>query len=436
MSCLYRAINEAALAQCRTKNEAFVVIALSNQTFGYGKVSDPLTDKRLSQLTHIRLDRLRVALNAVIKKGIFERKSHRQFGYEYSIGKTFLATYQGKVYTPSIPKNSQLTENENPQTRTGQDLTQMGANLPENRTHTVTNTDKPLKKPQQQKNSVPLAEQSSIKLCFTDIDQIPTSFAIETANANTRIEFAFGETTPDATTLTQSVTKPAPKPVPEPRTTSAENMTKLRKILDSIRRKKSDNIEQLTKKPITASRPEKTTSLEPWQQDALEAADYLERMETEKAATQTTTAVCCGNEKDKKQQPQQQPRVKVPESVGEENLKACYNHLQTLPDDEQKKVVLVFNYNVKTRTISNKVGYFISLIQAAKTDSLTVPTEAIVKQPPTAEKIAAEKERERRVDLWSDFTWLQDNSAWQKIDMATLAKQMGSQMEAAYAMFA
>jgi hypothetical protein len=65
-----------------------------------------------------------------------------------------------------------------------------------------------------------------------------------------------------------------------------------------------------------------------------------------------------------------------------------------------------------------------------------VPPEAIIKKPPTPKQKAATKEREDRVDKWSDFTWLQQNSALQGVEMKHLAKQMGPTMEAAYAMFA
>ena len=63
MTSLSRDINDTARAFCSTKNELLVVMALTNQTIGYGKISDPLTDKRLAKITGIRLDRLRPAIN-------------------------------------------------------------------------------------------------------------------------------------------------------------------------------------------------------------------------------------------------------------------------------------------------------------------------------------------------------------------------------------
>jgi hypothetical protein len=129
MTSLSRDINDTARAFCSTKNELLVVMALTNQTIGYGKIGDPLTDKRLAKITGIRLDRLRPAINAVIEKGLFDRKPHKRFGHEYSIGADFLQAYPDKVYTPSISQNSQkksISEKQNPISRNNTDLTQMG----------------------------------------------------------------------------------------------------------------------------------------------------------------------------------------------------------------------------------------------------------------------------------------------------------------------
>ena len=69
MTSLSRDINSAARLYCTTKNELLVVMSLANQTLGYGKISDPLTDKRLEKLTGIRLDRLRPASQLLPPKG-------------------------------------------------------------------------------------------------------------------------------------------------------------------------------------------------------------------------------------------------------------------------------------------------------------------------------------------------------------------------------
>ena len=124
MSNIYRDLNQTAIAYCKNKNELLVFIVLMNQTLGYGKTSDPLTDKRLAQLTGIRLDRLRVALKSVVYNGLFDRKPHQQYGYEYTVGSDFLQAYQGKASLPFIPTNRNLTAYKTP-------LTQMGNGLPD-----------------------------------------------------------------------------------------------------------------------------------------------------------------------------------------------------------------------------------------------------------------------------------------------------------------
>ena len=181
MGSLFRDLNATACSFCSTKNELLVVMVLSNQTLGFGKISDPLTDKRLAQLTGIRLDRLRPAVNAVLKKGLFDRKPHKRFGHEYSIGKMFLEEYKhNNIYTPNISQNPSVSEKQNPIFGKDRHLTQMGKDLTEKRTHTETNHSS--SQPQQQTNTktksnfiqppqtqtVPLAEQQSVKLFFSD----------------------------------------------------------------------------------------------------------------------------------------------------------------------------------------------------------------------------------------------------------------------------
>ncbi len=64
-----------------------------------------------------------------------------------------------------------------------------------------------------------------------------------------------------------------------------------------------------------------------------------------------------------------------------------------------------------------------------------MPPEAIVHQPPTPAQKTAAKEKAYRIDRWSDFAWLQQNAALQKMEMEVLAKQMGGEIEEAYGMF-
>ncbi len=496
MPSLFRDINSTARAFCTTKNELLVVMALSNQTIGYGKTSDPLTDKRLAKITGIRLDRLRPAVNAVIEKGLFDRKPHKRFGHEYSIGKDFLQAYPGKVYTPFISQNNTSSENQNPlcrntnnltqmgkvttesQTpfpRKNSDLTQMGKPLTEKQRHTITKTNS--YSPQQQtktetkktpslnsqQQTVPLAEQQSVKLFFNDENDIPSRFAIETSSPNTRIEFSFGTSTTRKTESPKTETHMGETP-----TLSTPETTKtLKKIMHVAKTKPVTTIE---KKPTTEEKtPAKPTTTrqaianipkekcEPWVEDALAAADYLDRVEAEKERKakekqQINKAIDMTKPATKPvekpiEPPLESPMpvkpstpkkalIPLPKRVGEENYNACNRHFNMLDDELKKKLLLIFDYNFKTRKINNPAGYFITLAQTAIQEGLTVPPEAMVNQPPTPETIAAAKEKAYRTERWSDFAWLQQNAELQNMAVDALAKRMGGEIEEAYRMFA
>ncbi len=523
MTSLYRDLNDTARAFCSTKNELLVVMALSNQTLGYGKISDPLTDKRLAKITGIRLDRLRPAINAVIGKGLFDRKPHKRFDHEYSIGKDFLQAYPDKVYTPSISQKNTISEKQNPifgnntdLTQMGKPLTHLGKPLTEKRRHTITNptyiqpqqtktkTKKILKKPQPQNQTVPLAEQQekqSVKLFFNDESAILSGFAIETSNANTRIEFSFGTSSPRKTEthhktdapLTRkteipiepsvSSTRKTEIPIENPFSSTRKTEMSLDEQLAIAKPKAIKKLENLIQieKAIKAEKSEKKTTRkeppkprpiadipleerEPWMADALAAADYLDRVEEakQKAKEQqeaqkttdtnltpvstpkpipvdppikTATTVVCGGGDDNKKDEKQEAPIPLPTIVGEENYNACNRHFNVLDNALKKKLVIVFNYNLKTRTVNNPASYFIALAKTTAEGGLTVPSEAIVRQPLTPEQQAVEKEKANHAERWGDFAWLQQSANLQKMDIETLAKQMGGEIEEAYVMF-
>jgi hypothetical protein len=505
MTSLSRDINDTARAFCSTKNELLVVMALTNQTIGYGKISDPLTDKRLAKITGIRLDRLRPAINAVIGKGLFDRKPHKRYGHEYSIGADFLQAYPDKVYTPSISPNNTISEKQNPIFGNNADLTQMGKPLTEKRTHTITNptsyqpqqtkTKKIIKKQPQQNQSVPLAEQQeqqSVKLFFNDENAIPSSFAIETSSANTRIEFSFGtpitrqtETHHKTDTPLTRKTEIYPK-ADTPLTRKTETriadeqlaistpkvIKTLKKAIQAVKTEKTDKTNKI-EKPIPLKKPPKPRPIasiplaerEPWMADALAAADYLDHMEEAKQkakkqqeaqkttdthpapvstpkpipvahSMKTAAAVVCGGGDDNKKDEKQEETIPLPTIVGEENYNACNRHFNVLDNELKKKLVMVFNYNLKTRTVNNPAGYFITLAKTTAEDGLTVPPEAIVRKPLTPKQQAVAKEKANHAERWGDFAWLQQSADLQKMDIETLAKQMGGEMEEAYTMFA
>jgi phage replication O-like protein O len=100
---LYRDLCDASIEADLTKNENKVFIMLLKQTLGYGKSQDNLTDNRLVGLTGLRLDRLRTAINGVVKKGLFEIEPSRHYQYHYQIAQKFLDKHT-TFFTPSSEK--------------------------------------------------------------------------------------------------------------------------------------------------------------------------------------------------------------------------------------------------------------------------------------------------------------------------------------------
>jgi phage replication O-like protein O len=121
---LFRNLIHAAIQADFGKNSFKVFSALLQQTLGYGKEKDPLTDKRLAYLSGVRLDRVRPAIEAVLKTGIFERAEAKRYDWCYCIGAEYLAEHEKackkkypdkavQFFTPALPKNrenSQKTE--------------------------------------------------------------------------------------------------------------------------------------------------------------------------------------------------------------------------------------------------------------------------------------------------------------------------------------
>ncbi|TXH68878.1 MAG: hypothetical protein E6Q83_11195 [Thiothrix sp.] len=131
MSSLSRDLIDAALAADLSKNEYKVFLALFRQTLCYGKASDPLTLKRLADLTGIRKDRLAQAVQGVLAKGLFEATEHKIFDTLYAIGSSFLNEAKLPFFAPHLPMNgrrSQITET----------VSEKREALPESRVHTYT----------------------------------------------------------------------------------------------------------------------------------------------------------------------------------------------------------------------------------------------------------------------------------------------------------
>lgn len=128
MSSLARDLIDAALAADLSKNEYKVFLALFRQTLCYGKAADPLTLKRLAELTGIRKDRLAQAVQGVITAGLFEANAHKIFDTLYTIGYEFFAA-SVPFFAPHLPVNG------NP-IRATVTVSETREDLPESRVHT------------------------------------------------------------------------------------------------------------------------------------------------------------------------------------------------------------------------------------------------------------------------------------------------------------
>jgi phage replication O-like protein O len=76
------------------KNAQKVINTLLHQTIGFGKPTDPLTDKRIARISGVRLDRVRLAIHEVMETHIFFRVPHDKFQWCYSIGQRYLDAHQ------------------------------------------------------------------------------------------------------------------------------------------------------------------------------------------------------------------------------------------------------------------------------------------------------------------------------------------------------
>lgn len=167
MSSLFRDLNSAAIDGKLNKNEFLLFNALMSQTLGFGKCSDPLTDKRLASLTGIRLDRLRPALNGFLKRDIFQRQPHDKYQYEYCIADRFFDDVANKkVYTPHYAKSGEV--NEKPA-----NLTTNGGEQPAKRGHTVTNLTEIQKKPPQPPTEKTFTKKTPPQKTNTDFKKSP-----------------------------------------------------------------------------------------------------------------------------------------------------------------------------------------------------------------------------------------------------------------------
>lgn len=76
---------DAALAADLSKSEWRAFAALLRQTIGFNKIRDALTFGRLAQLTGLRKDHAKAAVQGVLKAGLFTQNAHPDYEFMYSV---------------------------------------------------------------------------------------------------------------------------------------------------------------------------------------------------------------------------------------------------------------------------------------------------------------------------------------------------------------
>ena len=125
MTSPYIRLTKGAINAKLKQNEGLIFHALMMQTLGFRKTIDNLTDKRLAQLTGIRLDHLRPALESFLSHNLFYRIEHRDYDYQYRICDEFLDDAQSTiVYPPTLPKTGKVRESWEDFPEVGEDSSQ------------------------------------------------------------------------------------------------------------------------------------------------------------------------------------------------------------------------------------------------------------------------------------------------------------------------
>lgn len=76
---------DSALAADLNKSEWRAFAALLRQTLGFNKISDALTFGRLAQLTGLRKDHAKAAVQGVLKAGLFSQSEHPNYEFMYTV---------------------------------------------------------------------------------------------------------------------------------------------------------------------------------------------------------------------------------------------------------------------------------------------------------------------------------------------------------------
>lgn len=79
------AMLDGALAADLNKSEWRAFAALLRQTLGFNKLSDALTFGRLAQITGLRKDHAKAAVQGVVKAGLFTQEEHPNYEFLYTV---------------------------------------------------------------------------------------------------------------------------------------------------------------------------------------------------------------------------------------------------------------------------------------------------------------------------------------------------------------
>lgn len=97
-----------ALEADLSKSEWRAFAALLRQTFGFKKISDALTFGRLAQITGLRKDHAKAAVQGVLKAGLFTQAEHPNYDFLYTVAHAERADskpMQSKPIEPAIEIN-------------------------------------------------------------------------------------------------------------------------------------------------------------------------------------------------------------------------------------------------------------------------------------------------------------------------------------------
>jgi len=241
-------LSKAAIKADLSKNEGLIFIVLTMQTIGYRKITDNLTDKRLAQLTGIRLDHLRPCLERFLQYGLFERIEHKHYDYQYRLCDEFLDEGAATIlYSPSFrtspaigeaapsasdfpedggdsaPRSGSFTEDgghttENPYIKKQQHKTNTSFNQKQQQTEPKKNKEKKqqtkpkknkIKKQQtkREKNIIQQQPQAAVTISMAGLEKMPEHFVIESSQP-VRIEFST-ENVGKVTTVVEQKSVPA-----------------------------------------------------------------------------------------------------------------------------------------------------------------------------------------------------------------------------------